>query len=173
MPSSVHFRRSSWGDSPARVRSVEPGEPAESDGDLIYSTTLVGYPALLFYKFANDELCEGTYVIDNSDDAADVDAYFKLQEMLTGKYGEPANKEANWRDPYRAPDVKTYAQAAKAVATGELTLRSVWFTPDSRVLLVCAEDRERYNAIVFLFYEDLRRLQAGTDVRHESDLDLL
>jgi hypothetical protein len=174
MSMAPNFRKASWGENKHQIKVKEDARLLEeSPNQLLYQTQLVGSPATVFYDFQDGGLVSAAYLIDNPNDAVDVGDYFKLVELLTNKYGEPDSKDVNWRDPYRAPNINTYAEAGKAVATGELKLRTVWFTPDSRILLLCTEDSSTYNAMVWVFYHDLSCIEEAGALQDERDLDLL
>jgi hypothetical protein len=158
--------------SDIRAREVNP--PVSETAEVMhFEGTLVDTPCLVSYDFFQGALVGGSYFIDNADDVADITDYEKLQEMLTKKYGPALSAEHDWKDPYRSAGIDTYGKLAKAIARGDVTLRTIWETRDTRIVLVCTESSSEYNALVFLFYHSLDHLQSRDDSVKERDIDLL
>jgi hypothetical protein len=168
------FRKVSWGMSKADVRAREQGIPVNEDNDaLYYEGSLVGSPCLVAYHFERGHLVSGSYVIDNADDVSDVTDFEQLKEMLTKKYGSPNYDQADWKEPYRSIGVRTYGDYAKAVARGDVILRAGWETRDTRIWLVCTEDKALYNAIVYVFYTSLNHIQQSQSRLVQEDMEMI
>jgi hypothetical protein len=171
-----NFRRCVWGMSATQVRAAEEASFVTQfeNGTLLFRGTLIGSDCLIYYDFdASGRLIGGSYQFDSANDVADVADFFELQEMLTQKYGEADNKEFDWEIPHRQRHLESFGDLAKAVATGEVKVESAWRRPDVWVRLVLVEDKERYNAILYLFYYDPSSVQAERESRAERDFDLI
>ena len=167
------FRKTRWGMGREEVAASEGGPSPYDEGDtMAYESTILGYSCTIFYSFANNSLVSASYYIDHPNDVADVGAYLELSDMLKKKYGEP-ELDAQWKDPWRARQLDTFGEIAKAVSTGELRLSARWSTPQTLIWLTLTEDRERYNAIVMANYTDASTIEIQRQTRQENDYDLL
>lgn len=172
MTSEFHFRRTQWGMTKAQVMSSESARPElVSEDGLAYAGSIAGFSCGFFFRFTDDRLSQAYYMIDHESDAADVDAFFKLGELLDGKYGEGMTAH-KWKRPQRRCDLHTYGEIAKAVATGDLELCRIWRTEDTEVALGLTEHKDEFSAYVIIKYWDLRTMEAsgGADA---SDEDML
>ena len=89
----TNFRKSSWRMSKDEVRATEASPPAyESETALGYRGELMGSECMVYFEFDSVGLARAAYMIDNPDDARDIEDYNRLKSLLTKKYGEP--KEA-------------------------------------------------------------------------------
>jgi hypothetical protein len=157
MAAALHFRNCSWGMTRGQVEAKEDAPlAARSPLDLIFQGTLLGFRCTIFYQFVSDALWRGAYKINNPDDVADIHAYDKLVVMLSGKYGTPITKEPVWTNPAERHQIESLEGLAEAVATGGVTLKAAWSTPDTNVGLVCIKDPSSYDAIVWLLYTSIK-----------------
>jgi hypothetical protein len=174
MSVETNFRRTRWGMSRGQVVSSESTTAVIDNAEtLAFAGQIVGFPCTIFYGFHDGRLVDGSYVIDQDNDIADVDAFLELSKSLESKYGEPV-RNMEWKDPSRYRRLETLAEVAKAVATGDVSeISAEWQVENTWVRLVITEDKQKYNAFVVLIYRDLRHVE---DVRMnyvQKDLDML
>lgn len=171
MAREKHFRNAMWGMSKSEVKDSEAASfVSEDDESLFYTGKLVGCDALIYYRFVNDELDGGAYFIDNETDVKDIQTYEKLQELMEKKYGESDEKGIDQKYPGKKMALETYGELANAVASGMASLKCIWRTDDSVIVLGCTEDPEKQNARVHVLYTNRETI---TEESYEDDIDNL
>lgn len=173
MASDRQFRNVSWGMTKNEVKSAERNATfvGDDEASLFYEGTIVGCDAFIYYKFVNDKLDGGGYLIDNEHDVSDVTAYEKLQELMEKKYGEPESKGLEQKYPSKKLRIDTYGDLANAIASGMAKLKCVWRTDESIIILVCDEDTEKHNVTVHAIYKDISTMQDNSEETYDRDID--
>lgn len=175
MAEGKNFRNASWGMDVNDVRKSENADEIkaalENEDKLFYKGRIVGCDCHIFYDFTKGVLTQGTYIIDELNDENDVTAYEELVKLLTKKYGEPLTSEIESNHRYKKIDLKAYEELAEAVASGAVTMRSSWVTPDTNIYAYCKEDTEKHNAIVYVVY--IRKEQEAMEEEYEGDMNLI
>ena len=169
------LRKVSWGMRQAEVKTAETaeafGEPSPTQ--LSYFDTLVGLECAIFYNFTNSELTKAVYIIINNEDYLTIQAYEKIDNLLTKKHGESENKGLSWQDGIRRRPQKTYGEIANAVANGDVEYYAGWATDRTDVFLVLCKAADEYRVIVKLDYSSVDLHRIATDMEFENDIDLL
>lgn len=172
MANKKNFRNTTWGMSKSEVRDAESATLCYEDTNvLIYEGKLVGCDASIHYRFNDDELEIGAYLIDNELDVDDITAYEKLQELMEKKYGEPDKSGLTQKYPEKKMSLETYGDYVKAIASGLAELNCIWMNEDSSIFLTCTEDTEKHNVQVHMIYRDITKLPDSSDETYDDDLE--
>lgn len=165
-----NFRNTSWGMTLRKVRSMETSAKlvAENDDSLFYLGEIAGYAAHVSYNFTNDRLRTAAYIIDNYNDVNDLEAYDKLEELLTKKYGEPLSSGITQKHPEKKLD--TCGKIAEEIASGLASLRSFWKTSTTVIILSCIKDDEKHNTKVYAIYSDVKVKSKERKTSYEDDI---
>jgi hypothetical protein len=170
---STHFRKSTWQMSKDQVRATEASAPAyESENALGYRGELMGTECMVYFEFDAAGLARAAYMIDDPDDAKDIEDYNRLKSLLTKKYGEP--KDAGMvltKNVYRLPKIDPTIDLETALAEDVVRLKTWWQTEDTYVALVCRG--QKGNVQLAVMYNSLKsrtRAERETEIR---DLELL
>ena len=156
------------------VMDLEDATLIDAEQGLLFKGTFIGSDCFIFYRFNEyGALTTAAYRFDSPDDKVDVADFTELEERLTKKYGVPEHAGIEWKDPRRAYLIETVGELAKVVGIGQAKLQTAWRTEDTVIRLVLTEDKEKYNAIVWLFYEEFGEAQQRLDQRERDEFDLL
>jgi len=134
------FRKSSWGDSIARVRECESGQPSnETDATLTYPVQIAGLPAVAHYVFVTDRLVRAKYIItqEHSSPELFLHDFARLDDLLTEKYGGAHTRNDYWIDDLYQDDPSDWGMA---VSVGHLARFHQWNRPDVTIVLALTGD---------------------------------
>lgn len=163
----THFRNARWGMTEAEVIETEGREPSEkAAGVLVYTGTVAGLDALIFYQFTDGFLSEGVYAIveqytNPNNHARDYDT---LKDLLTEIYGEPESENDVWKNPYyrnRPTD-----ERGRAASRGELIMYASWSTDSTAIQLLLGG--ENYRAGLYISYKSLQHQEESDRQRREE-----
>ena len=155
------------------VRATESAKPAyESDNALGYNGELSGTPCMIYYEFDAGGLERAAYLIDQSDDEKDIEAYNRLKTLLTKKYGEPEEEGmVLTHNVYRLPKVEPNIDLEKALSEDAVRLKTWWRTDDTNIALACRGVKGNVQlAVMYNSLESKSRAEQAAEVR---DLELL
>jgi len=162
---STDIRNVRWGMTMAEVTAVETEvalTPVAGYPVLAGGTAVAGRKVNLYYKFADSRLSEAFYVFQDThtDGNLYIDDFKSMRDLLTLKYGPPAEDEMLWeRNLYR--DRKD--QWGFAVLCGDLMCCAEWDTPRTRVVLSLSGDN--FEAFHSLTYKSKVTPTAGPDLK--------
>jgi len=131
---SDDFRNTYWGMSIDQVKKTEKGEILkESDDKITFVETVVNYPALLVYKFAENKLIWGSYGFKQVNDTDDeyLEDFINFNAVLSTKYGKSKNL-----DKWTNKDSKFKENPVSAVKEGDLIMWRSWETPTTDIKLI-------------------------------------
>lgn len=138
------FRNARWGMTMSEVRASETAcslRVVGDDGtDLIGSTSLAGYFAMVGYEFDRaGRLVKGIYVLDEMHTEANryLDDFDDLKALLTAKYGEPVSDYPIWKNELFKNQRTSWGLAAQM---GHVTFGSIWETPRTRITMILTGD---------------------------------
>lgn len=124
------FRKSHWGDSYGEVVESEQLDiftEADRSGIkiLAYKTDVGGLNATMVYLFAADKLYTAKYIfIEKHTNKNDyINNYNTIKQILTNKYGTPAEDETLWRNNLFKDEPEQYGTA---LSIGHLVYYSSW-----------------------------------------------
>ncbi len=129
------FRQATWGQSLRKVKWNEKAKlVAKADNALNYKGSLAGLEASIVYRFAAGELIEGKYIItENMWKRSDyIDSYNSLKDLLTQKYGEPVEDEADWKNPQHKDSPATHGLA---LGMGHVSYQVSWETERTKIIM--------------------------------------
>ncbi len=127
------FRHGFWGDSLADVKKKEgKADEFNMNGVYAFTTYVAGLECLAAYRFTGNKLTSGKYVFLNNNSDNCIRNYEKLVNLLTKKYGEPANKDRqNSAESY---EQRIYTEG-ELVRKGKMKFETYWFTPFSTIAI--------------------------------------
>lgn len=129
------FRKTRWGMTIEQVKASENIKPwAESDDLIVYKITVAIMPTSSSYSFVNNKLARAHYFFEpkHINDTLYIDDFDRVKNILTSKYGEPAEDDVLWKDDLYKDRPQDYGIA---IRTGHLSYRTQWDTPNSRISL--------------------------------------
>lgn len=138
--SDAGFRRASWGDSIARVKSSELNTPfQETDSAITYEVEVAGLQALAHYIFVTDRLVRAKYIItqEHSSPQLFLHDFTRLDELLATKYGGAHTRNDYWVDDLYQSDPTEWGLA---VSIGHLARYHQWNRPDITIVLALTGD---------------------------------
>jgi hypothetical protein len=120
--------------SQAEVLASEEIEPIyKSFNRVLYATSVIEKQVMLEYHLANDRLYRARYVLaaHHVIDGKYLSDYRDFQSVLTAKYGKPEKDEKIWK---KGVGIREDMNPGTLVSIGDLTLVSVWETPDTEIV---------------------------------------
>lgn len=163
------FRNSDWGSTIKQVRKNEKlTEQEYYEGYLIYSGSIAGLDANIYYSFIDEKLVTGSYIISKVHVTNDlyVNDYYKLQAILIEKYGEPTNSIVDWQvDTFK--DDPSYL--GMAIGMGHVKYSSKWSLPKTEINLNLSGDQ--MEALIIINYRGIEysELIFNENKRRESE----
>ncbi len=122
------FRQCEWGMSKRKVKHREKSKlKVKDDKSLVYDGSLAGYSAMIVYDFIDNSLVAGRYILQEKhwERAGYIEAYTKLKDLLTKKYGEPLSDEVIWHNPQYRSSKPSWGLA---LSMGDLEYKVSWRT---------------------------------------------
>lgn len=108
--SQFTFRNTSWGMTKDEVKNSETAKFLdEDDTSLIYTGKVAGLNTSIFYKFINNKLVSGMYMIEekHSNKNSYIDDYQNIKKILLDKYGKPSIDDTDWKNDLFKDSPKT------------------------------------------------------------------
>lgn len=157
------FRMTNWGMPFFEVKSLEKTNLIYEKRNHVlgYATSILDYKCRLYYQFANRILTSASYQIHDSfpDKNQYVEIYFKIQDLIRKKYGEPVKEELIW-DADTSIKTDNPSLWYKAVERGDLALRTSWKTEKTNITLACNYEAAFSQKIALgLYYSSVLLLQ--------------
>lgn len=151
------FRRVSWGASEAEVRQSETHPPVtREEGPLLllaYSGRLLGRPCRIVYRFLDDRLAVGYYLLEGDGLPGDFLARFeRCRAELSRHYGPATRDQVLWREI--APNTPRLS-LEEALWGGEAQCLAVWERPPTLMTLSLRSVDGPANLKLILLYESL------------------
>ena len=147
-----NLRKTRWGMTKQQVISSEKNlKPVVNTNDEIsYETSIADIDFILYYRFKQGKLVNAAYNTTEhyNNSYKHVEEYAFLQDILTGKYGEPINEIAQVPDEYKENEQKLGLAAKK----GLMKLNSQWQTSSTLISLeLKSSDKEKLsNSIIYI-----------------------
>jgi hypothetical protein len=131
--SHIDFRKTKWGMNMEEVARVEDLPLSSRDPQcLSYETTIIAYPAIVFYIFVQDKLVRAKYHF--TFDHSNINDYFydfkRVKEMLEKKYGMSTIDDEIWKNELYKDD---YQEWGTAVSCGHLMYLTQWETDTTTI----------------------------------------
>jgi hypothetical protein len=167
--SSGGFRKSRWGMSPDEVKAAETADLLrEGDGLIIYDGKVLGLDCAILYILVHDQLVRAKYVVtaEHSNKTAYLSDFDSLKEMLTKKYGEPAQDNVYWKNDLYRDD---YSEWGMAVSIGHLSFFTTWDMDETTVILALNGDNFEINLNIEYTSNELGRLES--EAKEQAALD--
>src|ERR1041385_2285596 len=160
-PSAAGYQATRWGMSEKEVRKLAPGAKADKFGSfksLRVAATVSGLQAVVAYVFDNGTLQMVRVVfVEPRSAAEDVVADFeRVDEALSGKYGEGSEKKTMWKGDDQAMPIPA------ALARGDVELGRSWKVPGVFVI----HQVSKSDGALFHFIDYLS--PAGTSIEARS-----
>jgi hypothetical protein len=132
---SADFRGFNWGSSFRNVKLSEAAPLILTTGndELVYKDILGGSDCNVYYIFNdNDKLESGMYIFTKkySNPQLYMEDYNNFKNLLTEKYGKPTSEKEYWSS--RSLEIEKH-NFGQAVADGNLSLNTVWYTDRSTI----------------------------------------
>jgi hypothetical protein len=163
------FRAVRWGMSRAEVKGRESAQLVSDAPDgIMYEVSVAGHDAALAYFFVEDSLTSSIYQFteEHTNKNDFIEDYNELKQMLTRKYGVPAEDTTVWKDRLYQDDP---SQWGMAVATGGLALRSKWQTARTEVALGLVGDNFKVKLGLIYLSKDLYAKEKAYDSTRELE----
>lgn len=127
------FRRTRWGATAEEIEASEEGKPKKGhDGSLTFKGKIAHLETKIRYELLNDALTRARYEI--TEEISSTNKYLgefdSFKDLLTKKYGAPVEDTNRWIDDSYKDEPNEWGDA---VSRGDLELRAVWQSPDTRV----------------------------------------
>lgn len=150
-PVKHDFRMADWGMSMEQVMELERDEPnSKSEDTLDYQRNVLSMAMLANFKFINDKLVRGGYVLNQKieDNNEYIEKYNTVKEAMIKAEGPPvvdAEKQIN-PDAEIDPD-----HVGDAICRGDMIYGSQWNRPDGTVirLILNGKDSMCYLTVIF------------------------
>lgn len=165
------FRNARWGMSVAEVKLSETAKLLdESDGILLYESSLSGLDVFVGYVFTNGILVRGKYIsVERHSNRNDyITDYNTLKDLLTKKYGAPIDENVFWLDDLYRDD---YSDWGFAVSLGHLKYFDSWET--ERTAITAALYGDNYEITHGIEYKSKELGTVEDTVREQAALDEL
>jgi hypothetical protein len=166
-PAETDFRKTTWGMSAARVKSLESIAPAlVQNGSLTYKGSISSLETDIVYSFTNDSLTRARYVLTNkhSNENDYIADFSTLKTQLTKKYGTPLDDKAIWTDNSNV--LKNHPDRwGFAIRQGQLAYSVKWATPRTQISLTLIAADYQINLIIEYASTDLGKLEEAQDLR--------
>ncbi|WP_424464160.1 sigma-70 family RNA polymerase sigma factor [Pseudoclavibacter helvolus] len=148
------FRRTRWGANRDEIASSEDGKPKKGpDGSLTYKGRIAHLETKIRYELLNDALMRAEYEIIEEFSSTNkyLSEFSWFKDLLTKKYGAPIEDEITWIDESSKDEPNEWGDA---VARGDLELRAVWHSPETRV--TAALKGQNYETSMTITYDAVR-----------------
>jgi len=167
---SQDFKTFYWGDSSAKIKSMEKSKLILDGGDklLTYESEISNLKPTLSYYFKNNKLSSVLYTFteEHSNKNLYIEDYEKTKALLTEKYGEPSKVKEEWRSDLFKGDKQYYGLA---ISKGDLELNAIWKL--DRTYIVCRIFGDNGNIDHGIFYSDKTNSSDKSD--NKEDLNNL
>ncbi|GIQ71491.1 copper amine oxidase N-terminal domain-containing protein [Xylanibacillus composti] len=130
------FRNMKWGMSLEEVKTNEENAflLLEKSDELLYEITVEQKSYALQYKFKENRLVEGLYLVSDltNDNVAYMEEFIQLRDLLTDIYGESPFSTAVWTNEEYKYQPDKWEIAAE---NGDMSIFNQWETPTSSIIL--------------------------------------
>ncbi len=155
--SARDFRGSAWGASEAEVRKMEKNPlVARDEGAVLllgYSGRLLGRECRFVYRFVDDMLAGGYYILEGEGLPRDFLVHFeKCSRELTRNHGPATQDQVLWSD--MAPGTSR-PDLEDALWAGQAHRRAIWDRPPTSITLSLRSVDGPANLKLILLYESL------------------
>lgn len=170
--SDYDFRETRWGMSRSEVIDAEGTEPTAAEGRVIgfEESDVVGFPAFVYYVFADDKLVRAKYVFaqTHTNETEFVGDFRKVKRALSKKYGGPTSEDTVWKNDLYRDDRQEWGTA---IAIGHLAFTATWNHPKTRIDLVLHGDNYNVRLVAEYTSQELKHLE--DEVREQKATDAL
>lgn len=132
---NTDFRTACWGDNRETVKKYETAEVmGDTDDDLIYEGSVLGFSTNIIYQFDGDSLWMGAYSFTDtySNPGQYISQYESIKKQLKKKYGKPKSDEVI---PLAEQSLIDAAGEGQALEFGYVTYKAVWKKGDTDITL--------------------------------------
>ena len=147
------FRYGCWGDDMAEIKKREECEfLGETEDNLVFEGSLLGYDCSIVYQFDSNKLFGGGYIFDGifTNAGQYIVAYNAMKEELNEKYGEPVTDEVV---KMQNDNLIEAAGAANALEYGYVAYKTCWETENTEITMGMMS--ENYSVRIVLNYTDI------------------
>jgi uncharacterized protein YneF (UPF0154 family) len=136
--SNEGYLTTKWGMTKQEVKDMI-GAKFNDEGDAInYEDNVANEKAIVIFYFTQDKLYNVIVglLLDTTNNEKYIYKYSELEDLLIDKYGKPKEKiKRGSKNPYISDSM--------AISLGEGFYRSIWETPESKILLILSGDKAK------------------------------
>ena len=164
------YKNSKWGMTKAQVKKLFPGvtSPKGEPDVLVKLDKLNGKPISVGFVFVDGKLVR--VALRNRQDFVNKNGFLNIYEdwfdLLSTKYGAPAENETAWGNDLYRDDPEDWGMA---VSVGHLTRRAAWIAGDTKVTLGIFG--ERFDVMVGIDYTSTALAGAEDRAQEKQALD--
>lgn len=165
---SAAFRAAFWGSNVDDVKRGESAELVHETSDLLaYRTSVANSDALALYDFVSNSLVGGRYIFQepHASHQSYLHDYWRLKELLEGKYGKPHRSSAFWNSDLYKDNVGDWGMA---VACGHVSFFEIWDIDDTHIELQLYGDN--FEVKLSMLYQSISMKGLSEQKKKESAL---